>query len=340
MHGLVRLGRAVLNTLIHGPLYSVAQYRMSSETPLDPVENWTFWTEPKNSMTEFMARNYPPDFARRRILRAMLAQDHAVGIESHYDISNDFYKLFLDKEFMFYSCARFLSQRETLEDAQRNKAQLILSLIDPKAGEKILDLGCGWGSMLKCIYEVTGDRDNLSGYTLSRQQLAYIRSELGFNVSLTNFITTAYQEASYDKIVSIGAKEHVRPNEILGLLRKLHSALKPGGKLVEQFFSLNKEKCPTSMLLLQLFFPGSSLSTHSFHLRTAEQAGFEITHDSVDDYRPTLKAWYENLVTNKEKAVSLVGVATYNKYLIFFPMAWRFFDDEEARVHRLALKKV
>jgi len=114
---------------------------MSSESPLDPVENWTFWTEPKNRMTKFLARNYPPDFARRRILRPMLAQDYAVGIESHYDISNYFYKLFLDKEFMFYSCARFLSAGETLEDAQRNKAQLILSLIDPKAGEKILDLG-------------------------------------------------------------------------------------------------------------------------------------------------------------------------------------------------------
>lgn len=159
-------------------------------------------------------------------------------------------------------------------------------------------------------------------------------------MSLTNFITTAYEEASYDKIVSIRAKEHVRPNEILGLLRKLCSALKPGGKLVEQFFSLNKNECPASMIPTQLFPPGSSLSTHSFHLRTAEQAGFEIIHDSIDDYRPTLKAWYENLVTNKERAILLVGVATYNKYLIFFPMAWRFFDDEGARVHRLALKKV
>ncbi|MBW2647564.1 MAG: class I SAM-dependent methyltransferase, partial [Deltaproteobacteria bacterium] len=82
----------------------------------------------------------------------MLAQDHSVGIELHYDISNAFYKLFLDKEFMSYSCAYFLSERETLEDAQKNKAQLILALLNPKAGEKILDLGCGWGGMLKCIY--------------------------------------------------------------------------------------------------------------------------------------------------------------------------------------------
>lgn len=331
--------RTVLNTLTHGPLYSIAQHRISSEVPLDPVETWTFWTERRNPITEFVARNYPPDFVRRRILGPMLAQDHSVGIESHYDISNAFYKLFLDKEFMFYSCAHFLSESETLEDAQRNKAQLILALLNPKAGDKILDLGCGWGSMLKCIYEVTGDRNNLLGYTLSKQQLAYIKSEVGLNVSLTNFITVAYEEASYDKIFSIGAMEHVRPNEILSLLQKLYSALKPGGKLVQQFFSIEKEERPTSMILGQLFFPGSLLSTHSFHLHAAEQAGFKITHDLVDDYKPTLRAWYENLVNNMEKAIDLVGVRIYNKYLSFFPISWRFFKEEEARVHRLVLEK-
>jgi cyclopropane-fatty-acyl-phospholipid synthase len=340
MSGLIRIFRTVLNTLTHGPLYSIAQHSISSKIPLDPVENWTFWTKPRNPITEFVARNYPPDFVRRHILRAMLAQDHSVGIESHYDISNAFYKLFLDKEFMSYSCAYFLSERETLEDAQKNKTRLILDLLNPKAGEKILDLGCGWGGMLKCIYDVTGDRNNLSGYTLSKQQLAYIKSELGFNVSLTNFITVEYEEASYDKIFSIGAMEHVRPNEILRLLRKLYDALKPGGKLVQQFSSLDKEECPASMVLAQLFFPGSSLATHSFHLHAAEQAGFKITHDSVDDYKQTLRAWYENLVNNKEKAIDLVGVAIYNKYLSFFPISWRFFKEEEARLHRLVLEKV
>lgn len=338
MSGLIRIFRTVLNTLTHGPLYSIAQHRISSEVPLDPVENWTFWTKPRNPITEFVARNYPPDFVRRHILRAMLAQDHSVGIELHYDISNAFYKLFLDKEFMSYSCAYFLSERETLEDAQKNKTQLILALLNPKTGEKILDLGCGWGGMLKCIYDVTGDRNNLLGYTLSKQQLAYIKSELGLNVSLTNFITVEYEEASYDKIFSIGAMEHVRPNEILRLLQKLYSALKPGGKLVQQFFSLEKEECPASMVLGQLFFPGSLLATHSLHLHAAEQAGFKITHDSVDDYKPTLRAWYENLVNNKEKAIDLVGVTIYNKYLSFFPIFWRFFKEEEARLHRLVLE--
>ncbi|MFX5603078.1 class I SAM-dependent methyltransferase, partial [Acinetobacter baumannii] len=80
--------------------------------------------------------------------------------EYHYDLSNDFYRLFLDKTFMFYSCADFNSPGDSLEQAQLNKANHLLSLIDPKPGEAILELGCGWGSMLRHIHAHTGDIRN------------------------------------------------------------------------------------------------------------------------------------------------------------------------------------
>ena len=88
-----------------------------------------------------------------------LNQSHAKGIEYHYDVSNEFYKLFLDRDFMFYSCADFASDQDSLETAQRRKADHLLSLIAPVAGERILELGCGWGSMLRHIHEATGDKD-------------------------------------------------------------------------------------------------------------------------------------------------------------------------------------
>ncbi|MEE8389770.1 MAG: class I SAM-dependent methyltransferase, partial [Anaerolineae bacterium] len=195
---MVRIIRLLLNTLAYGPLYGLAQYRMASTAPLDPVENWCFWTRFRHPWIELAMRVYPPMFARRRFVEPFLAQDHAVGIEAHYDVSTDFYRLFLDREFIFYSCADFLSEEDTLKDAQRNKARFLLNLIEPKAGERILELGCGWGSMLKYICGFTGDKDNLSGYTLAKEQVAYIRSELGFNVSLTDFITVSYPESYYD----------------------------------------------------------------------------------------------------------------------------------------------
>lgn len=92
-------------------------------------------------------------------------------------------------------------------------------------------------------------------------------------------------------------------------------------------------------LIMQLFFPGTVLSSYQFQKEAWEAAGFRRTHESRHDYRPTLKAWYQNLVANRDKAVELVGVETYNKYLVFFPIAWKVFDQEQTRVYRFVLEK-
>ena len=94
--------------------------------------------------------------------------------------------------------------------------------------------------------------------TLSKEQARHIGEKFGFNVRIEDFIATDYEPHSYDKIYSIGAMEHVRPNEILPLLRKLHGALKPNGRMVHHFFSLNSGWRPTSTIAGQLIFPGSN----------------------------------------------------------------------------------
>jgi cyclopropane-fatty-acyl-phospholipid synthase len=336
---LFRTLGALLDAVCYGPLYGVAQSRMRSPQALDPQENWDFWTRPRNPLLLEALSRYPPSFWRRFLLNRNLEREHEVGISSHYDVSNEFYKLFLDKRYMFYSCADFHSDADTLEEAQENKANFILELLDPKPGERILDLGCGWGAMLLRVYEATNDRDNLFGYTLSKEQVTYIKEHHGFNVSLTNFITSSYAEESLDKIYSIGAWEHVRPHEITSLLRKLHRALKPGGKLVQHFFCLSGKTFPISMVLGQIFFPGSLLSSYPDQVNAWQSAGFRLTHKSTHDYRPTLKSWYNNLVANRDKAIELVGINTYNKYLTFFPLSWKVFDMGQMQVVRLVLEK-
>lgn len=335
--GLSNLGFA-LEAVCNGPLYGVAQFRIRSSQPLQPDENWDFWTRPRNSLFLRVLNSYPPTFLRKLLVGRRLKTGHEVGIRSHYDVSNQFYKLFLDKTYMFYSCADFHSVNDTLEQAQENKANHILGLLDPKPGERILDLGCGWGAMLQRVFEATNDRDSLLGYTLSEEQVTYVR-RLGFNVSLTNFITTTYAEESLDKIYSIGAWEHVRPNEITPLLRKLHVALRPGGRLVQHFFCLPGKVFPMIMLVAQIFFPGSVLSPYEDQANAWRDAGFHLTYESVHDYRPTLRAWYDNLVANRDKAIELVGVETYNKFLTFFPVSWKVFDLGQAQVHRFVLQK-
>ena len=321
-----------------GLFYALANKRIHSNAPLDPDENWSFWTKPQHPALKLLFRSYPPSFIRKKILNKMLQSSHAEGIEAHYDISNDFYGLFLDSVYRFYSCADFITPSDTLEKAQKNKAANIKSLLRLSGKEKILDLGCGWGAMLKYLND-RGHQGNLYGFTLSKEQALYCVDNLGLDVSLRNFITSPFSKNTFDRIYSIGAMEHVKPNEIDNVYKKMFDALTPGGLTVHQFFSLNHESYPASMVMAQLFFPGSLLVLHKTHIEAAQNAGFKITYDSIHDYKPTLRAWYENLVKNSEKAIDMVGLHLYNKYMTFFPISWLFFQFKEADVHRIVLEK-
>jgi len=334
-----QLARAAFDTAVFGPIYGLINGLVRHPLPHDPEKLWEGINQELHPVINWFNSHYPPSFMRRLLLSQKLRQKHQEGIEEHYDVSNEFYSLFLDKHSMFYTCADFHSPNDTLEDAQANKAEFILNLLDPKPGEKILDLGCGWGGMLRRIEEATGDRDNLKGYTLSRRQVEYVQQHFGYDVELQNFITTDYPVAAYDKIYSIGAWEHVRHRDVAPLLRKLYEALKPGGRLVHHFFCPLIETVPTWILTTQLFFPGSFPPAYPTQVRLFEQAGFRITHQSIHDYRPTLREWFDRLASNAEQAIDLVGVRTYNKYLVFFPMSWRFFNERHAVLVRYVLEK-
>ncbi len=339
MNSLARRLLYGVESLIYGFSYGALQGLIRQPEPLNAEWTWSLITRKLPPVIDWWRVHYPPRFARRFLLAAKMRQDHILGISEHYDVSNEFYELFLDKKFMFYSCADFQTGNETLEEAQTAKADYILNLLAPRAGEKILDLGCGWGPMLRHVYEHTDDKENLFGYTLSEQQLGYVRGQYGFNAELKNFITCDYDEAAFDKIYSIGAWEHVRHRDLPVVLDKLHHTLKPGGRIVKHFFCPLTETVPASAVVGQIFFPGSYIPAYTTQLDAFEKAGFRVTHQSIHDYRPTLRAWFENLVSNRERAIELVGVRTYNKYLVFFPASWRFFDDREAILVRWVLVK-
>ncbi len=154
---------------VYGVSYAFLQNIIRSPTPLDPEWTWHSITRDMPRGTDWIRTHWPLKPLRRAVLGAKMRQDHVLGISAHYDVSNDFYELFLDKRYMFYSCADFHRPDDTIEEAQQHKADHILGLIDPKPGEKILELGCGWGSMLRRIAEHTGDKENLYGLTLSQR---------------------------------------------------------------------------------------------------------------------------------------------------------------------------
>ena len=328
-----------LEALVYGPSYAYLNYKIRSPKPLNHATIWEELTFDLPPLAEWVRTHWPIRPLRPLLLSAKMKQDHVLGIAEHYDVSNDFYELFLDKKYMFYTCADFHHPEETIEQAQQHKADYILGLIDPQPGQKILELGCGWGAMLKRIFEETSDRENLSGVTLSKEQVVYNEQQHGFNVEFDNFITRNYEAEAYDTIYSIGAWEHVRPNEIAPLSKKLYAAIKPGGKLVKHFFCRAFHHLQATAPCSQLYFPGSLGSPYQAHVKAFEDAGFRITHRSIHDYRPTLRAWFDRLVENRERALELVDVRTYNRQLTFFPASWRYFHDGLGMLVRWVMEK-
>ena len=214
MSSFTRYLKLSFDLLAYGPLYGFLNHLLREPEPLHPEILWEEIMRRRGPVTQWFIEHYPPMWMRHLLLWRKQRQSHISGIADHYDVSNDFYKLFLDTKYMFYTCADYRPETKTLEEAQTNKANALIELIEPKPGQKILELGCGWGAMLKAIHEATGDRENLHGFTLSKEQLEYNDEHNGFRVELRDFITTDYEPGEFDCIYSIGAWEHVRPREL------------------------------------------------------------------------------------------------------------------------------
>jgi cyclopropane-fatty-acyl-phospholipid synthase len=332
----LRIGRDVF---LHGTAYAVLNDLIHRPEPLDEEKIWSFITGPEPAWRRWVREAWPPQWLRRLVLRRLEYQPAARGIQAHYDVSNEFYKLFLDREFMFYSCADHIRGDETLEEAQTNKANHLLQLIDPKPGERIVELGCGWASMLRYIEHHTGDRDHLEGFTLSREQASYIQQHFGYKVRLENFVEAEYPREYYDKVYSIAAWEAIRRHEVDVIMRKIYDALKPGGRFVLHFFCRLQDRLPSSISVGQLFFPGHVALSYREHVQAMERAGFRITMQTCHDYRRTLRQWFENLVAHRTEALKLVGVRTYNRYVVFFPASYKYFDDRMGVLFRFVLRK-
>ncbi|MBE9138621.1 class I SAM-dependent methyltransferase [Nodosilinea sp. LEGE 07088] len=344
MKALLELKRLALlapEAVLCGPSYAQFFFWSRNTRPLDAETTWQQFTQPQNPYYEWALRHYPPAPIRR--LWATIypkLRDRVKGISTHYDISNDFYKLFLDQDYAFYTCGDFLDPDDSLEMAQKHKADFILNLIAPRPGDRILDLGCGWGAMLKRIYQYTGDRENLWGYTLSVEQKRFIDETYGFNVEIKDVVTADYAPASWDKIYSIGCMEHVPKDQLLPLAQKLAAAIKPTGHLVHHFFCQMTPSPPAKMLAGGAdVFPGIELATWQQHVDTFEKAGLRVAHHSIHDYRPTIKAWYDRLAAHQTEAIQLVGVRTYNRYLCYLAEAWRLFDDRDLLLMRFVLTR-
>ncbi|MFE3183508.1 class I SAM-dependent methyltransferase [Streptomyces violascens] len=251
---------------------------------------------------EEMRRRTGPLHTRRRDKEA---------ISHHYDVGNDFYELVLGPS-MVYSCAYWESPEAPLEDAQRDKLDLVCRKLALKEGDRLLDVGCGWGSM--AIHAAREHGAHVVGITLSREQAAFARKRIA-EEGLTDRIEIRVQDyrdvkdGPFDAISSIGMAEHVgsvRYAEYAGIL---HALLKDGGRLLNHQIARRPERDESAYQVDEFIdkyvFPDGELAPVGRTLAALEEAGFEArdVEPIREHYALTLRHWVANLESGWARAV-------------------------------------
>jgi len=281
----------------------------------------------------------------------------AAAIQFHYDVGNDFYKLWLDRR-MVYSCAYFKTQDETLENAQVAKLDLICRKLRLKPGERLLDIGCGWGGLIMHAAEHYGV--DATGITLSENQAAFARERIAkaglsdrCRVEIRDYRTLAESDG-YDKISSVGMVEHVGLTHLSVYFASAFRALKPGGLFMNHGIVSLSEGRPRSVgerifrkfwradaFIDKYVFPDGKLTaTHSV-VSAAEGAGFEVRDmESLrEHYAMTLRHWVRSLEEKAEEAKSLVGDHTFRVWRLYMAASANAFSTAAINIVQTVLAK-
>ncbi|QWB25130.1 MULTISPECIES: cyclopropane-fatty-acyl-phospholipid synthase family protein [Streptomyces] len=260
----------------------------------------------------------PPEEARapRRHLHTKRSDRRAIS--HHYDVGNDFYEIVLGPS-MVYSCAYWDSPDSpdaTLEQAQRDKLELVCRKLGLRPGQRLLDVGCGWGSM--AIHAAREHGVSVVGVTLSQEQAAYARKRVA-EEGLTDRIEIRVQDyrdvrdGPYDAISSIGMAEHVGAERYLEYADGLYDLLKPGGRLLNHQIARRPQRDETTYevdaFIDSYVFPGGELQPVGVTVTQLERAGFEVRDvESIrEHYALTLRRWVTRLEADWTRAVRLTG---------------------------------
>ncbi|PHQ68011.1 MAG: SAM-dependent methyltransferase [Sneathiella sp.] len=230
------------------------------------------------------------------------------NVAHHYDLSDELYELFLDSNRQ-YSCAYFERPNDSLEQAQLQKMSHITAKLALEPGQKVLDIGCGWGGLAQFIAENTNS--HVSGITLSTNQLTYARErarQAGLDGNV-DYSLTDYRDVSetYDRIVSVGMFEHVGAPHYKAFFDKIRTTLAEDGIALIHTIGAANTPSPINPWIQKYIFPGSYIPSLSQVAAAIEKAGLYI--DDIEilrvHYAETLRIWRENFNANREKATEI-----------------------------------
>ncbi len=268
------------------------------------------------------------------------------AITFHYDVSNDFYKLWLDPA-MIYSCAYFKSPDDSLESAQAQKLNYVCRKLRLRPGERLLDIGCGWGGLI--IHAARYYGVQAVGITLSEQQLRFAQQRIKdtglasrCEVRLLDYRDAAHL-GEFDKLASVGMVEHVGESALPQYFRCAFQMLKPGGVFLNHGIGRagNRPK-PTERTFTDVYvFPDGELIPISTTLGNAEEAGFEVrdVENLREHYYLTLCHWLSRMEASMEQATKLVGELKARIWRLYLAGSAHYFQSGKLDVYQSLLLK-
>ena len=258
-------------------------------------------------------------------------------IQSHYDVGGEkgekLYDIFLDKKHRQYSCAYWKDSKETLEDAQQNKLNHIISKLNIKPGQKVLDIGCGWGGM---AFEIARQKGcEVVGISLSKNQISYCNKKAK-ELSLDNqvqFQLVDYRElkGKFDRIVSVGMFEHVGIKFYGSFFRAVNNLLKDDGiSLLHTIGSIDKPQ-PGSPFITKYIFPGGVVPSYSQIIKPLEKSGLVVSdvETLIRHYDKTLESWLERFMKKRSEVKDLFDekfVKCWEFYMASCASAFKYRD--------------
>lgn len=284
----------------------------------------------------------PPEEAVRRGGPRHTKGSDRQAISHHYDVGNAFYERVLGPS-MVYSCA-YWSPGGSLEDAQRDKLDLVCRKLALRPGERLLEVGCGWGSM--ALHAAREHGAKVTGITLSREQAAYARKRVA-EAGLADLVEIRVQDyrdvkdGPYDAISSIGMAEHVGAERYRTYARSLHGLLRPGGRLLNHQIARRPEPDEAAYRIDEFIdayvFPDGELSPLGSTVGELERAGFEVRDVEAlrEHYALTLRAWVAGLEEHWEEAVRLTSPGRARVWQLYMAASALAFEHNRLGVNQV-----
>ncbi len=287
----------------------------------------------------------PPVEAPPRWRRTIEGMRHSKGrdadaISHHYDVSNRFYELVLGPS-MTYTCAVYPTVGASLEEAQAEKYDLICRKLDLRPGQRLLDVGCGWGGMVRHAAREYGVQ--AIGVTLSTQQASWgkeaiDREQLGSLAEVRHLDYRDVPDSGFDAISSIGLTEHIGVRNYPAYFSHLRGRLKPGGRLLNHCITRShNHKVSIGSFLDRYVFPDGELIGSGRIISEAQDAGLEVRHseDLRRHYALTLTDWGRNLCDHWDEAVAEVGLGTARVWGLYMAGSRLAFERNEIQLHHV-----